>query len=154
MANIIKQLQDADGNNIYPIAYAQGGVKMVEVWSNPSVGSGATYSNNKASFDTSLYDIYIVLYINVGGVTSGTQQILSVFDRYETATNGYSGRMYKRSAKIVSDGIQFTSGTYYATYGNSTETTADGYMIPYQIYGIKTSWIVPTTVQGLQYIEV
>lgn len=55
MANIIKQMKDFSGNNIYPIAYNQGGAKIDLLWTNPSPTT--SFAAQTVSLDLSDYDL-------------------------------------------------------------------------------------------------
>lgn len=149
MANIIKQLIDADGNNIYPIAYAQGGVKMDLLWTNPSPTSN--FSAQTISHDNTKYSWFYVETFGTNGNTYGYTNVVEKGLRNHIL--GYvGGRLSFRSITITDSGFVYTDNSYINTYG--TGTTDNSYLLPYRIYGIQTSWIVPTTVQGLQYVEV
>lgn len=150
--NIIKQLQDADGNNIYPIGYAQGGMKMDLLWQNdqPSTSRGA--------FDITVstdYDLYIVTHCSdVSGYTPTNtgvlQMALFTLDGHQKLLLYFStsGGRYQRWITPSANGtINVGAGYYNGSSGNVS-------CIPEHIYGIKMSYIVPTTVHGLQYIEV
>lgn len=146
--NIIKQIKDASGNNIYPIAYAQGGMKMDLLWTNPSTTS--SFSAQTVSLDLSDYDIYAIDYIYSNAdkysfglrffKTDNSQNILPINGNGSTTC----GRRY---VQYGASGLQF----FDASYNSNTNNT---YVVPTHIYGIKMSYIVPTSVHGLQYIEV
>ena len=150
--NIIKQLIDADGNNIYPIAYAQGGVKMTELWTNPQPTS-VYGANTISNIDIIGYDlIYTTFKLGTTNdkscftlITSGDRK-----PYYALISDG-NARAY-RIMTLGDSSVAFTIA-YQGTFGSSV-AEKDNYVIPYQIFGIKFSWVVPTTVQGLQYIEV
>lgn len=61
-----------------------------------------------------------------------------------STSNNYYGR---RNVITTTSSVEFQQGL-------SGDTAANTRCIPNKIYGIKTSYIVPTNVQGLQYIEV
>lgn len=148
--NIIKQLQDADGNNIYPIAYAQGGVKMDLLWTNDQPTTAK--SSFTLTLDLSNYDmVYIsALQLNTNAVGYDSD-VTRVGDKgiLWSFVGGYTAhRMYA----VSSTGIVFENGSRQTSIGTNADNSA--YCIPQTIYGIKFSWIVPTTVQGLQYVEV
>ena len=151
MANIIQQFKDASGNNIFPLAYAQGGMKIDLLWTNPSPTSAfaaQTVSLGLSEYEWLLinsrrsdgYDQYVTYLIPVNGLT----QIMSCG---QLNVNPTASMM--RGVTATSIGCTFTTG--YAS-GNSSSNT--GWLIPYKIYGIKMSYIVPTSVHGLQYVEV
>lgn len=145
--NIIKQIQDSDGNNIYPIGYAQGGMKMDLLWTNPSPTSD--FASQTLSIDLSDYDyIYVVQ------------------RQYKDSSGNATATMIPKDGStyvvtVISDGGGVRTRTYSASassvaisVGKEGTTTNNAYAIPYQIYGIKMSYIVPTSVHGLQYVEV
>ena len=148
--NIIKQLIDSDGNNIYPIAYAQGGMKLDLKFDNS--GHGATYSGTTVNVDLSEYE-YLLFefdYYQTGSLKGfvigavGTQTRMF----YVTDNSTTNANVNYRNVTISSSSLVFGNGTK----GNGTSD--NNFCIPYKVYGIKLAWIVPTTVQGLQYIEV
>lgn len=147
MANIIKQLKDSNGNNIYPIAYAQGGMKIDLLWTNPSPTSA--FSAQTLSIDMNNYNMIFVIatsrtdldvrFSSSFKVGSYTARLCSTF----TGTNVYT----TRNVNLTPTSLGFEGGYNGSTANNS-------YCIPMYIYGIKMSYIVPTTVNGLQYVEV
>lgn len=146
--NIIKQLQDANGNNIYPIAYAQGGMKVDLVWTNPD--STTSYGENTISIDLSGYDfIYIVVRsaYNADTMMTWVWKIDGTRYRCDRAGTASSNNTGFRYITPSSSGIVCSACTYNGATNNQ-------YLIPHQVYGIKLSYIVPTTVNGLQYVEV
>ena len=148
--NIIKQLQDADGNNIYPIGYAQGGMKMDLLWTNPNPTSN--YGANTVSVDLSEYGAVLVTF-NYSALASllcpvdGNKYMVTIGNVSTTSSSPSVPR--RRGFTPSTSGIAFET-----SYISGTTTEAQGACIPYQIFGIKMSYIVPTQVQGLQYIEV
>ena len=148
--NIIKQLKDANGNKVFPLAYAQGGMKMDLLWTNPN--PTASFSATTISMDLSDYDLFLVYtkdYTTTTDVTPTlickgqiTTVLMSVW--YNT------GREYT----FTDSGINIGNGWAYLNLADSTKTYSGVRVIPYKIYGIKMSYIVPTQVHGLQYIEV
>ena len=149
--NIIKQLTDSNGNNIYPIAYAQGGMKIDLLWTNPS--PTASFAAQTVSLDLSEYEI-----IGVYLLLSPSYKHLSIMNLFTTdglgvaddafAICGNDGTYVQRKITSISpNGITFDSG-----YNGSSANNQ--YAIPYKIFGIKTSYVVPTSVHGLQYVEV
>ena len=151
MANYVKQLKDNDGNNIYPIAYTHGGMKMDLLWTNPA--PTASFAAQTVSLDLSQYDL---VYIkskrkNDNSGYYGSNFVLIDGIQY-SMVNIYGGLIEYRGFTPSESGIVFTNGSLYSTY--ATGSTNDSYMVPYQIYGIKMSYVVPTNVHGLQYVEV
>ena len=146
MANIIKQLQDADGNNIYPLAYVQGGVKMDLLWTNPSPDS--SFSTQTVSLNLSDYSMVAIEFKRIQNESVYVPQITVINGtrKYWSITTG-GGYIVSRVFTASSTGISFEDA-----YRNQTVTNTDA--IPYQIYGIKMSYIIPTEVNGLQYVEV
>ena len=151
MSNIIKQLQDADGNNIFPLAYAMGGVKMDVVFDNSN--HGTTYAGTTVSANFSNYDYFIAEYdfyhtnsakgYIFGIVGGGPTRMYFMTDSSTTNLNvSYRNITVTSSSIVIGDGTKGNTGTDNAR------------CIPYKVYGIKFSWVVPTSVQGLQYVEV
>ena len=152
MANIIKQLIDSDGNNIYPIAYAQGGVKISPaLWTNPDPSS--SYGENTVSLDLSKYTFVLIEYRELASNTTRIGTVIIRVDGGQAEMiSVLSGYVSKRNATVSTTGVAFTVGDRITSFGSAT--TDNNRSIPVAIYGIEISWIVPTTVQGLQYIEV
>ena len=150
MSNIIKQLQDADGNNIYPLAYAMGGVKMDLLWTNPQPTTARdTFTITQ---DLSESDLF---FVSIKATT--TSDVITWFlviksqERQKLLTA--SDYIYYRNITSVTDsGMTFETGYVAQTYGSVSANTSRA--IPLKVYGIKFSWVVPTSVQGLQYVEV
>lgn len=150
--NIIKQIIDENGNNIYPIGYAQGGMKMDLLWTNPSPTSA--FSAQTVSLDLSGYSY---VYIECLMASSYTSQYINA--HLFRVGGGLSYRMIGggstimfRDATPTTSGVEFSVGYIVNTYtSNVTDNTR---IIPLHIYGIKLSYIVPTSVHGLQYVEV
>ena len=152
--NKIQQFKDADGNNIFPLAYAQGGMKMDLLWTNPS---SASFAEQTVSINLSNYDLVVIVFAlttNMGANLTVTQAITPIDGlNHSISSKGIradSGDYYytrSRSFTPSSTGIAFTKGMVDNSYNNEAA-------IPYQVYGIKMSYIVPTSVHGLQYVEV
>jgi len=152
MSNIIKQLVDSNGNNIYPLAYAMGGAKMDLLWTNPNPTSN--YTANTESMDLSDYDLIYVEFANTDAdkITvvcraDGKTYIATQPNKSSGATSPSVNRY--RTFTVNTSGISF--GTAYIA---GTTSAANGACVPQAVYGLKFSWIVPTEVHGLQYIEV
>lgn len=148
MANIIKQLKDSNGNNIYPIAYAQGGVKIDLLWTNPS----PTVNFTSQTISLTLTD-YDYLLVECTWATSFAGDL-----SYHICKNGVKSSLFCSNPTNtgvigIRQATVSTSGVTISDAKNGT-TTANNIMIPTCIYGIKMSYIVPTTVNGLQYVEV
>jgi len=60
-----------------------------------------------------------------------------------------SSNFTSRSVTINGNTLTFTTG--YANTESSSNTT---YCVPLKIWGIKTSYVTPTEVIGMQYVEV
>lgn len=146
--NIIKQIKDSNGNNIYPIGYAQGGMKMDLLWTNPS--PTASFAAQTVSLDLSDYRCFVVYirhYTNDNSISSAFL-VKSDIETMLTA-HGQTGNWACRYiTSITNNGVIFGNGK--ASNGSVNDQAG----IPYQIYGIKTSYVVPTSVHGLQYVEV
>lgn len=147
MANIIQQLKDAQGNNIYPIAYVNGGVKIDLLWTNPSPTQN--FNAQTLSLDSTGYDMLMITAKNVpgGGVYYNNLIYKGMTEQQFIASFSSDGVDRRGITSVTDSSIVFNTGYVNATSGA-------GYAIPYKIYGIKLSYVVPTVVQGLQYIEV
>lgn len=148
--NIIQQFKDASGNNIYPIGYAQGGMKMDLLWTNPSPTS--EFSAQTVSVDLSGYDaFYVECTVQSSYPTLKSSSV--ILANSSSTCSGIDGGGYVRSRTITCNNNGFTteSGRYVQKDGQGV---ANDSCIPYRIYGIKMSYIVPTSVHGLQYVEV
>lgn len=130
--NIIKQIKDGDGNNIYPIGYAQGGMKMDLLWTNPSPTTA--FATQTVSLDLTDYNyVYIIAKATTGEAyyssfivkVGGAEQLICVATTY----------LRKRNASVTASGVTFDGG-----YNQSSVSTWEGNTssaIPYQIYGIR-----------------
>jgi len=148
--NKIQQLTDANGNNIYPIAYAQGGMKMDLLWTNPNPTSN--FSGGTITFSDGDYDMYIFetnyatsSELKVHNISIGHSNFLLIF--FERTA------LYQREVTFTNGSVTFAN-TKVASYNAGSWSTANNVLIPYKIYGLKMSYIVPTSVHGMQYIEV
>ena len=161
MANKIVQMTDPLGNNIFPIAYAQGGVKMDLLWTNTSLTT--SYPATSLTLDLSGYDLILIDYVlysnsslnsNVGTAISLIDGNLHQLYFSRGATSMASGTLYsyQRPFRPLTTGVNFDTG--YASNGIQAWTSDANICVPWHIYGIKTSYIVPTSVNGLQYVEV
>lgn len=142
--NIIKQLIDSDGNNIYPIAYAQGGSKFIKLWENPSTEA-------KGAFNVTVDNSYDLYFVNARSTDSGIEHLIPFMLNGKNVMMAYitaSGHRYTRTFTANTSGLlEFNVGQYDGSTNNIS-------MLPRMVFGLKCSWIVPTTVQELQYIEV
>ena len=149
--NIIQQLKDAEGNNIYPIAYAQGGVKMDLLWTNASPTSA--FAAQTISLDLSDYKLLAIRLILATGSSDPTGALKIIEVPYSSSRvarlhqEDGANHIFRKVTSISASGITFGEGVL-------TNGQANNYAIPYQIYGIKAAWIVPTSVHGMQYVEV
>lgn len=153
MANIIKQFKDTDGNNIYPIAYARGGVKMDPLWTS----SAESLSAQTINLDLSDYDMVLV-FAWAGGKdwdrgNKKTIQFAVPKGVSETFFSNIGSYLIWRQISVADNGVTFGGG-YYASGYDGSATGSSNTFVPTKIYGIKMSYVVPTTVHGLQYVEV
>ena len=58
MANIIQQFKNANGDNVFPLAYAQGGCKMDLLWTNPNPTSAMAALT--INIDLTEYDLLLI----------------------------------------------------------------------------------------------
>lgn len=149
--NIIKQIKDDNGNNIYPIGYAQGGMKMDLLWTNPSPTSD--FASQTVSLDLSEYDHLYVSYLALSSGTVYCDFILKQKNVTIEQLSGVNQALKFRTALWNDSGITFSDCNSRTTL-NGAGSTANGSLVPYRVYGIKLSYIVPTSVHGLQYVEV
>ena len=158
MANIIQQFKNANGDNVFPLAYAQGGMKMDLLWTNPSPTNN--FDAQTVSLDLSDYALVCVVITSEPGtnmmrkpnillIDSSIRQTCSGTSLNGTGTVCFS---FERGCTVSNSGVSFEKSGYEYSGGQDPSTVA--HAIPYQIYGIKMSYIVPTTVHGLQYVEV
>lgn len=146
--NIIGQMTDDNGNNVFPYAYSMGGMKMDLLWTNPSPSSA--FSAQTVSLDLSKYDLFIIR-------TTPHKTVSEYFDclvikNVATRIYGYRTNLTTREVLITDTGATFGTGKLASTYNSSITDSADN-SIPIEIYGIKMSYIVPTEVHGLQYVS-
>ena len=153
MASYIKQLKDADGNNIYPIAYVNGGMKMDLLWTNPN--PTVNFSTQTISLNLSSYDFVGIVFLNNKSLY-GVEEEFSEIKIFKKGTGTFSvGVAYSTGRNQTGrevDGINNTGITFGSGFYGSTVSDEIG--IPYQIYGIKMTYVVPTAVQGLEYEEI
>ena len=150
MANIIKQFKDTSGNNVYPIAYAQGGMKMDLLWTNPSPTS--SFSGQTVSIDLSEYDFVYITGLQLNTNSVGYDSDLTRVGDKGILWSFVSGYTSHRMYSVGTSGIAFENGSRQTAIGTNADN--NGHCIPTNIYGIKMSYVVPTTVHGLQYVEV
>ena len=150
MANIIQQFKNANGDNIFPLAYAQGGMKMDLLWTNPNPTS--SFTAQTISLDLSEYELFIISSKAYADSSSLDEINFSIAikntDSLAIAFRTSSPELF-RVVTANDNGITFSTGKY-----TGDTNTSDSYAIPQKIYGIKMSYIVPTSVHGLQYVEV
>lgn len=113
MANIIQQFKNANGDNIFPLAYAQGGCKTDLLWTNPSPTSN--FSAQTVSLDLSEYETVIVLF--KGGsensnfsslvATKGNSYFISTVYKTASANGVYFA---ERDLTISNGSVVFGSG--------------------------------------------
>ena len=148
MANKIIQMTDANGDNVYPVGFSMGGVKLDLLWTNPSPTSNFTAQ----TISLTLAD-YDYLLIECTWATSFAGNL-----SYHICKNGVKSSLFGSNPTNtgvigIRQATVSTSGVTISDAKNGT-TTANNIMIPTSIYGIKMSYIVPTVVNGLQYVEV
>lgn len=158
MANIIQQFKNANGDNIYPIAYAQGGMKMDLLWTNPSPTS--TFAAQTISLDLSKYTIFIIItkpyaaanYTDNYQYGASASSVIIKNIKASITTPAPVNRF--REVVINDSSVQFSAAYSFSTYTGTAAADGNDTVIPLYIYGIKMSYVVPTNVQGLQYAEV
>ena len=149
--NIIQQLKDAEGNNIYPIGYSVGGVKMDLLWTNASPDSD--FAAQSLSIDFSSYQLVLIYWHTFMGKDSYATTPLIIKNKTTRAMShrpsASDDMQYGVRRTVLFDDSTITFSTGWDNNGSTAAA-----LIPYQIYGIKAAWIVPTSVHGLQYVEV
>ena len=153
MANIIQQFKNANGDNIYPVAYAQGGMKMDLLWTNPSPTS--SFVPQTVSIDTNDYVMVLVSFSasTATGYDYYVSVLVPVKDVIFLAITTGNNRLRERKFTWTTGGLVFQNAYTYNSYA-STPSVDNTVSVPYQIHGIKMSYIVPTNVHGIQYVEV
>lgn len=153
MANIIQQFKNANGDNIYPVAYAQGGMKMDLLWTNPSPTSA--FASQTVSIDTNDYEMVLVSFraSTATGYDYYVSVLVPVKDVIFLAITTGNNRLRERKFAWTTGGLVFQNAYTYNSYA-STPSVDNTVLVPYQIHGIKMSYIVPTNVHGIQYVEV
>lgn len=153
MANIIQQFKNANGDNIYPVAYAQGGMKMDLLWANPSPTSA--FGAQTVSIDTNDYEMVLVSFraSTETGYDYHVSVLVPVKDVIFLAITTGNNRLRERKFTWTAGGLIFQNAYTYNSYA-STPSVDNTVLAPYQIHGIKMSYIVPTNVHGIQYVEV
>lgn len=107
------------------------------LWTNSSPLSEFAAQSITLSDSIANYKYYEIIYRHGTWTTkhSSTGKIPSNFD---TELRYQSSYLFKRPvANISGTSVEFNDAIYYATYGNSTETTSNAMVIPYQILGYK-----------------
>lgn len=150
--NKIQQLQDANGNNIYPIAYAAGGCKLELLWTNPSPTS--TFAAQTVALDLSDYHaVFILFRRNTSDENYYSKYYLKTNDsKYQMLVAQYGTIILDRGCKVDDDGLRFNDSYNFAT-NVANRTVDNNQVIPYKVYGYKMSYVVPTEVHGLQYTD-
>lgn len=146
MANIIQQFKNVNGDNIFPLAYAQGGMKMDLLWTNPSPTSD--FAAQTVPLDLSEYSMLIIVteVTSLWAASYCFPKILNkAFALHFVTENNSNSRI--RAVTFTSSGVEFGNGMNNGSTNNAEQK-------PKYIYGIKMSYIVPTSVHGLQYVEV
>lgn len=146
MANIIQLTDPVTHENVYPVGYAQGGCKMDLLWTNPN--PDVAFASQTISLDLSEYQYVLIETIYTTTVTNS--EIAIIKNNSEARIVSLSAKISYRDATVSNSSIVFGNASFMNTYG--TSSTDNERCIPYKIYGIKTSYIVPTEVHGLQYI--
>ena len=130
--NKIIQLTDKDNNNIYPIAYAQSGVKIEKLWENPNMT--ASFSPQTIALDLSDYEFIIVRFQTCNSANSSYVTELTKVDgkkcNFTAIASQVNTNIYSRSFIPTSTGIQFYDGYVGGTVANLDAR-------PYQVYGVK-----------------
>ena len=117
MANIIKQLKDANGNNIYPVAYTPP-ITFDLLWTNTNTsGQGA----GSANVNLANYDMAGIVCLRYQGYTTETTWDYCPIGKAVLCTNADGHRL-------------FTVGTTSVSWNAGNQNY---FVIPYQIYGIK-----------------
>lgn len=109
-------------------------LNMDLLWTNSSPTS--EFIGQTLNLDLSQYSL---IYIVVKFSTISSSNVIGFLGN--TNFNGIilasHFRNYLRSANISSNSIVFGDCGYFASYGTNTQTTSNGNLIPYRIYGIK-----------------
>lgn len=146
MANKIVQFTNASGDNVYPLAYAQGGMKMDLLWTNSN--TDANFTPQTVSLDMTPYELFLVSCVAKGGSRNDIGYGICKIGSYGTSYCGFTGSPWHINYEITSSGFRFIND-----YNASGSAGNGSGVIPYQIYGIKMSYITPTEVHGLTYQE-
>lgn len=134
MANKIIQMTDANGDNLYPIAYGQGGVKLDLLWTNPSPTS--SFSAQTVSINLSDYDVLFICHYSDYAQNPRPQRVVSVALKsygYGMLVDG-SNLWPRRNVVVTNTGVQFTDAV-------ANGSTSNGFCVPQYIYGLKMSFI-------------
>lgn len=153
MPNKIIQMTDANGDNIYPVGFSMGGMKVDLLWTNSSPTS--SFSAQTVGIDFNGYDFLFCDYLLAASVGTGIlySALHKVYDvdeqYYEAFWHTSVANKYGRNVTVKGEKTSLVYTTGYEN--NSASTNA---LIPYHVYGIKMSYIAPTIVHDLQYVEV
>ena len=111
-------------------------LNMELLWTNAQ--PLAQYSGGTVSLDLSEYEFVCIVYKLFYSSTTNT----SINEFAKKGRNTYTfigsaGYIWFRQADVSDNGIVFSNGTRYATYGSGTETANSERLVPLYIYGIK-----------------
>lgn len=133
MANIIKQLIDSDGNNIYPVTYTPSlPIGVTLLWTNPNPTSN--FAAQDVALDLSDYT-FVLVYCSVSTTSNGLSGEIGIpgIDDFtfrvscNPQNNNYNNsREFSVTRTAVSFGV--------CKYNNTTDNSR---CIPQFIYGIK-----------------
>lgn len=145
-----KIIQMKEGEDLlFPIGYAQGGMKNELLWTNPNPTS--QFVPQVVNVNTSDYSSFVIIFkaytTYQGFVQTEVSNIKGLlFGGVTSLSTVSSTGNLSRTFTITNDGFSFDKG-----HNNNVDDNSCA--IPYLIYGIKTSYIVPTEVHGLTYID-
>lgn len=108
------------------------------LWENASPSSD--FAGQIVNIDLARYRAVLINFGAYKNATIGNTYgvfALGKVGEYGVATLMIDGRTYNRPFNVSTSGVNLLNAMYYSTYGSSSSTANNSYLIPFRIYGIK-----------------
>ena len=122
----IKELCTLVGNNA---------ARITRLWKNEDLSSA--YAAQKVELDLSEYDAVIVTAVTATTSHNVLSTLLIEIGDGAMLIGFAAAKIAYRTFTVTATGVTFNGGYMYNTYGNTTETANNSYIIPQRIYGVK-----------------